>query len=175
MRNPINIDDKAQLFQERVIESFSFLEDEFNMKKGRLRLLNQNDPREVTAKIRYESESHRIDIGWGIGENGIGILIWNKSSHENSSLPKNKNFVFFEPFLEFLTNGEEKPIIPQVYPKMSVAKIMKAMDEREQLFKTPLADIVTRLAKKLKVNYELVLSKDIRTFIEFHEWMVDHG
>lgn len=170
-----NVSEKAHFFEGLVIESFGFLENEFNMSRGKVRILNPKDPREVTARIRYESDSHRIDVGWGISENGIGILIWSKLCRDDMSIPKDKCYVYFEPFVEYLTNGFEKPISPQVYPKMSVSKILKIMDERRKLFELPLPEIVRRLAIKMKSNFELILSKDIKAYIEFHEWLAVQG
>ena len=92
------------------------------MNKGNTRILNRKDPREITVVIRYKSEDHQIDIGWGISEKAIGILIWNKNCYNNSSIDK-KIYIYFEPFIEFFTNGKDKPIIPQMYPKMSVKKL----------------------------------------------------
>jgi hypothetical protein len=64
------------------------------MNKGNTRILNRKDPREITVVIRYKSEDHQIDIGWGISEKAIGILIWNKNCYNNSSIDK-KIYIYF--------------------------------------------------------------------------------
>ena len=169
-----DIECKAKSFEEMVVSSFDFLETEFEMHRGDLRISNRNDPREVTIKIRFESTTHRFDITWEIGQNGIGILIWNKKCLERHTVYNKNCFTYFEPFLEFLTNGKEKSIVPQVYPKMSMNKLVKVMEQRKQLFESPLTNIIDRLAIKLKANYKVIISKDIASFKEFHKWMDEH-
>jgi hypothetical protein len=166
-------DEKVQHFEKTVRKSFEFLEKEFGMYKGNARILNRKDPREITVVIRYKSEDYQIDIGWGISEKAIGILIWNKHYHTSSSIDK-KIYIYFEPFIEFLTNGKDKPIIPQIYPKMSVKKIAAIMDERKQLFELPLCEIIDKLAEKLKLYYEKIITLDCNLFLEFQHWFNQH-
>jgi hypothetical protein len=174
MINIHDIDGIAILYEEMIITSFNFLESELNMHRGKVRISNRNDLRDITVSVRFESVSHRLDITWGIYQNGIGILIYNKSCLEKSTIHNKNCFVYFEPFVEFLTNGKEKPIIPQIYPKMSTGRIIKVMDARKKIFETSLALIIERLAKKFRMNYEIIFSKDIVSFTEFSKWFAEH-
>jgi hypothetical protein len=174
MDNIYDIEGKARLFEEIVISTFNFLESELNMHRRKLRISNRNDLRDAAVSIRFESSSHRFEIAWGIGQDGLGILIYNKSCLETSTIYNKNCFVYFEPFLEFLTNGEAEPIVPQIYPKMSTNKIIKTMNERKKLFETSLAELIERLANKFKANFETIISKDITSYKEFHKWMDEH-
>lgn len=161
-------------FEHLVISSFSFLENAHKMRRGPVRISNRNDPRDVTAKIRFESESHRFDVTWAIGQNGLGIMIWNKSCLEKFTVLKSDCSIYFESFIEYLTNGGEKPIVPQVYPKMSTKKLIQIMDERKQLLALFFDDTISKLANKLELNLNLIVSKDMVTFTEYHKWLSDH-
>ena len=174
MKSDNNLDDKSHSFEKMVSSSFNFLEQNHEMKRGRVRISNRRDPRDVTFQIRYESKKYRFDIGWGIGNNGFGIVVKNKLFIEKNILASKECSVHFEPFVEFLTNGSVKPIVPQVYPKMSVSKLCNVADEREELFEQPLVTLIDRLAEKLKANYTNVTSQDPIVFVEFHRWMASH-
>jgi predicted CopG family antitoxin len=53
-------------------------------------------------------------------------------------------------------------------------RLIKVMDERNKLFETLFSDVIERLAKKFKANYEIICSKDIDSFTKFHKWFAEH-
>jgi hypothetical protein len=168
------IEDKKELFEKVTSSSFLFLENDYGMRRGNVRITNRRDPRGITIRIRYESDKNRIDIGWGINEDGLGILIWDKSLANDAAKTGQKSFVYFEPFVEFVTKGADMPIVPQVYPGMSVNRICEVVEDRNKLFKSSFGKLVERLAEKLRKYLSDIVSEDSCVFDEFHQWMTHH-
>lgn len=174
MNSADDLNKRIKIFESFVISAFSFLENDYKMSHKPVRISNRNDPREITASIRYESESHNFDITWAIGQNGLGILIRNKACLDKYTVLKSNSYAYFESFIEYLTNGNDKPIVPQVYPKMSTKSLIEVMEIRKNLLETSFSETINKLAEKLKLYFMTLLSKNIDTFVEYHKWMSVH-
>lgn len=171
----IDLDSTAILFENLVTSAFDFLENLYKMRRNSVRVINKNDPMEVAVKVRFESETHRFDITWAISQYGLGILIWDKTCIEASTVYNKNCSAYFEPLLEFLTNGSEKPIIPQIFPKMPTKKVIEVVEERKRLFDVPLAEIIDKLAAKLKKYQEVITLLNHCNFEKYNKWFNDYA
>ena len=160
---------KAKEFEGYVINNFKFLKDKYGMKKRKLRLINKNDNRDLAFSIRYESNDLRLDIGWNIYENNIGIIVKNLKYFDVC-----KGSFYFEPFIEYITQGKGITIVPQIYPGMSISKILRVIDKRNELFSNSIEEILISLAVKLNNNIPYLLSCDENSFQNFQSWYMKH-
>jgi len=169
-----DIDRKASLFGQLVTTSFAFLERDHGMKRAAPRVSNRNEARDLVITVRYDSEEFRLDIAWGAEENALGILIWRKDEAGNSQFDSKKRFVYFEPFVEYLSGGSETPIIPPIFPGMSVTNMCRVMEERQDLFRSPLSELVDRLANRLRTHLPDIMRREASDFENFHKWFARH-
>lgn len=166
----VNLNTKAKEFEETVDSHFNYLEIEYGMKRHPVRIRDGKSQLDIAIIVRYESATHRLDIGWGINEQGIGILIWLKPQQDSVC----KEYIYLEPFIEYATQGAVLPVVPQVYPGMSIAKIEKLMKERKTLFSSSLGDIVLQISERIKKYLPIVLQKKSEDYQAFHDWFIKH-
>jgi hypothetical protein len=88
------------------------------------------DPRDAGYASRFEASEYRFDVVWGEAEQSLLIQV--KYSH--SDLSDEECYVSFEPFVEFLTGGREKAIVPYHAANMSDRKWTRLVEERRALF-----------------------------------------
>ena len=155
----------------RIKKSFEFLEKEFGFTFSGLRVINNGSLRDSGVVAKYRSNQIRIDIGWSPAEFSLSILL----RLEDARLTRKERYIYFEPFIEFISNGVMHPIIPQIYHGMSVAKIDEAIEKRKDLFAKGSADAVDLLAKRLHDHFTEIQSTAIDVIRKYHEWYESRG
>lgn len=149
----MDIDQAAVLFERYVRNYFGFLTSEYGMEFGRGKVMDRHDPRDMYIRVRCESQQMRLDFAWNLlGQ--LQIMI------RNRQIPRGKpHALYFETFVEFLTNGREKPIVPLVpSPKKAVS--------REQV-----EDVLRKLAEKLKTYLPDVLACEPEGYAAYDRYL----
>lgn len=161
-----NFDD----FEAVATKEFSFLESKFGFKYFGLKVVRE-DPRDSYVAVRYRGDLFHLDIVWNPLAMFLGVFV----RLNGCDLERSKKYLYFEPFVEYMTGGSTKPIISQIYPGMSVGKIERAMEERNNLFKDGVSQVVTVLSEKVRVSFELINSANKADVEKYHEWYANRG
>ncbi len=130
-------------FEKVVTDNFGFLERDYEFKFTGIHEVNDG-PRDQGVIARYSQNEVRIEIGWSATEGSLAVLV--KTNSEG--LARAEKYVYFEPFVEYASSGKINPIVPQIYPGMSVGRIEKAMMQREKCFQDGVAGVVKILASR---------------------------
>ena len=158
-------------FEANVKKSFDFLETEFGLTFSGLKEIDSGAPKDSGVVAKYRSDEMRIEIGWSEAEDSLAILL----RLENAELTKKEKYIYFEPFVEFISDGAICPIVPQIYHGMSVAKIAKAMEQREKLFAKGVRNVLGLLAKRLHSRIPEIQSATIDVIRKYHRWYGKRG
>jgi len=159
-------------FQNEVKASFEFLEKERLMTFAGVREI-KGDLRDSGYVARYRTDEFRIEIGWSEFQLSLSVLI--RFSHRDD-LPRNMKYIYFEPYIEFLSQGKEQSIIPQIYPRMSESRIIKTVEKRQELFKNrSFSTVLVKLAKKLQNNFGVILNASVDQIRDYHNWFNSGG
>jgi hypothetical protein len=150
---------------EEIVRSFAFLS-EAGMNDRGVRGIGSGG-RGSGLVARYEAPVMRLEIGWSEFELALGIML----KYNLSELPDEQRYVFFEPFVEFLTEGREGAIVPFVSDNMSSAALGRVMGDREAVFADGLAPVAERLAAKLKRYFDQVRDASGEQIVAYHAWM----
>ncbi len=153
-------------FEGLVKECFGFAE-EAQMCFNGVRISGGTDPRDAALVARYSGSDSRFDIGWNEFELSLSVLV--KFDHCN--LPRQECYVYFEPFIEYLTQGQEKAIVPYVTERMSVRSMESVMEQRKTLFAQGLEPVIRALGKKMKANFGVLMSVSQEQVQGYHKWM----
>ena len=156
-------------FEEIIKKEFVFLEKSYEFIYSGLNCVDE-DPRDSFVAAKYRRFERRIDIVWNSFAMSLGILI--KQDHLEQ-LKRRESFIYFEPFIEYMSCGSVKPIIPQIYPKMSVGKIEKTILARKKCFKNGVEPVIPSLAKRLIENYDAVNLPTLEQVRKYHEWYIN--
>ena len=113
----------------------------------------------------------RIDITWNPFARSLGILI----RVDNEELKRRERYVYLEPFIEFTSGGNSSPVVPQIYPGMSVGKIEKTMQQRDELFACGVIETLIKLAERLRKYLASVRNCPTETIRKYHEWYQSRG
>ncbi|MEE9354005.1 MAG: hypothetical protein V3U75_00290 [Methylococcaceae bacterium] len=157
-------------FERIILDNFSFLETDYGFRFTGIREIN-NSPHDQGVVARYSHEKTRIEIGCSTMEGSLTVLIKTKID----GLARAERHLYFEPFVEFYSSGKIKPIVPQLYPGMSVRRIEEAMEQREKCFKDGLVGVVEILAKKFSEYFSLIDSASVETIKQYHKWYLIRG
>ncbi len=152
-------------FEETIVEAFSFLESDYKFKYFGVREIDDG-PRDQGLVARYSQEKMRIQIGWSAAEGSLVVLI--KTNIEG--LSREERSFYLEPFIEFMSEGKMKPIVPQIYLGMSIRGIEKAMDQRRGIFKNGFVNVVNDLACRFKASYPMIEAVDAITIKQYQKW-----
>ena len=156
-------------FEQAVIRSFAFLEIEYGISMVSATYVDE-DPRDSYYVAKYRKGELRVDIAWAPVELGLSVLI----RVETKGLGRKERSIHVEPFIEFLTNGQVVPIIPQVYPAMCIARIEKIMEAKTALFVNGYCGIMDQVASRLKEYYQAICSANCETIKRYHTWYSSH-
>lgn len=176
MNNLSNLEEKIETFSRIVQKYFKFLETDYGLIKGKLKKYNFNEPRDALVSIRYRGNPVDVEIGWGIGSASIGITLRDNNylvSQKREALKTNLKpikVVDFETAVEYLTNGKEKPIIPEISKNISFEEIKRNADKRQQLINQSMEDIVKHLAEKLKKYGDGIIKGNTDQFPEVDKY-----
>lgn len=158
------------MFKSEVCGHFEFLQSEYGLAFRGIRL-NEGDPRDRCLIARYWGDTLRVDIGWNDFESSLGVLILFKSS----DIERDCRHIHLEPFIEFITNGNTKPIIPQIYPGMSAANIARAIESRNILLEHGFGWLVEKVAARLREHFPTICATTRTTLRRYHQWYTNHG
>jgi hypothetical protein len=154
-------------FRAMVETHFAFLKSEAGLVLTGVDSVDEG-PRDSYVIAKYRSGARRVDIAWAPVEMSLSILL----HIEMDSLSRREQSLYAEPFIEFVTHGKIMPVVPQIYPAMSVSSIQKAMDARAKVFAEGLAGVAEALAKRVKAYYPEIQDASLDTVRAYHRW---HG
>lgn len=157
-------------FQTITTEQFAFLVGDFGFRYAGINTVD-DDPRDSYVVAKYRQDEFRVDVAWNPYAMSLSVLI----RVANNELGRRERSVYFEPLIEFLSNGTTVPVVPQIYPGMSVRKIEKAMECREQLFANGVEESLCEIAKRLKQNFQDIRDCTAETVREYQEWYQGRG
>lgn len=161
--------DEIAAFEIVVHRYFSFLEADFGFRSIGIRTEN-DDPREACVAAKFRNGESTIQIAWGPFIYMLNILI----RIDNSGVTRHERYVEFEPFLEFASEGRTVSCVPQIYPRMSAASIVRALKKREQVFADGYEGVAGLLASRLRTFLPMILESSAETIRAFHAWYEFH-
>jgi hypothetical protein len=159
-----------EAFGRDVKATFAFLEPEFGMAFSGLRE-TRGDPRDRAIIATYDNDSACVQIAWGEMELGLVISI----QRRDRSIPKKLRWIYFEPFVEYLTDGKTPPIVPQVYYWMPMRALTSTMRKRRELFSDHANEALAQLAARLRTYLNDVLHAKRDTLVGYHSWFNSGG
>ncbi|MEZ5959959.1 MAG: hypothetical protein R3C30_05960 [Hyphomonadaceae bacterium] len=118
---------------------------------------------------RYESPDLRLDIGWSAFEQSLSILL----KFDRPQLPGQLRRAYFEPLVEFLSDGVDAPIVPQVRHRMDETELMRLMEQRSFIFESGLEPVAARLAEKLDGQLREIRSLADERILAYHDWIAN--
>lgn len=159
-------------FESAVKQHFSFLEDEHDFRFTGVREFNDG-PRDtgVVASYRRGDGDVRIKIGWSAIEGSLAVLV----RSDIDGLSRKERYVYLEPFIEFMSNGSMEPVAPQIYPAMSIAKIMTAMKLRNKIFQHGVAETLEAVGLRLQEFYPSIRDAPAEYIRQYHQWYQSKG
>lgn len=125
-----------------------------------------DDPRDAYLLARFAKGEERIDIAWNEMAQSLTILF----RISNDQLSRKERYIYFEPFIEFISNGQVLPIAPQLFPRMTLKSIESVMRQRHVTFKEGIGSSMASLATKLREHMESVQSSSAETVRNYHRW-----
>jgi len=163
-------DSENAAFEPAVKQHFSFLADQHSFQFAGVREVDDG-PRDRGVVARYRQAEVRIDIGWSAIEGSLAVLI----RLDAKGLARNERYVYLEPFVEFTTDGAVAPVVPQIYPGMSVRRIEETMRSRKELFQNGIGEVLERVASRLREYYALICGASVETVRQYHKWYQGRG
>lgn len=154
-------------FERVATQCFHFLVAELGMKQSPLRSVGGDDPRDSALVVRYTRDDMRIDIGWGANELALIVGV----TFNRPGLNRRERHVYFEPFIEFLSQGQQSAIVPYVTNHMTTAQLLKLSDKRHAVFEKGLLGVAKDLSNRVKANFNLLESATLEEIRKHHKWM----
>lgn len=155
----------ANEFKESIETDFAFLKDKYGFACSGIRYVD-DDPRDKCLLARFTKGSERIDVACNELGKSLNILI----RLCNDTLETSERYLHFEPFIAFLTNGKVAPIVPQLFPRMSMTSIDSTMRQRDVTFSEGIAGPMASLAKRLAAYLETAQAASIDSIRAYHAW-----
>lgn len=171
--------DQITKFESYVSQYFRFLESEYHLEEGKLRKHGFSDPRDAFVSIRYKGNPVDVEIGWGIGTASIGINLRDNDysvTQRYTALKlgiKPVKVVNFESAVEYITEGKEISVIPEISKNISFKKMQENAELRQHLIKTSMEDTIKKLADKLKKYGEKFIQGNTEQFPEFDKYYIE--
>jgi hypothetical protein len=155
----------ANEFESSIEYDFGFLKTEYGFDFNGVRSVD-DDPRDAYLLARFSKGDARIDVAWNEMAKSLSILI----RLCKDELGRKERYVYFEPFVEFLSKGQVLPIAPQLFPRMTMKSIDSVMRQRSDTFKVGIASKMALLAEKLREYLEPMQSSSVEMIREYHKW-----
>ncbi len=162
--------DNVDAFERAVATRFEFLEGEFGLSYVGTEAV-QEDPRDSYIAARYGTGDFRVEVVWNPVAMSLVVLV----RLSNVALGRRERTVYFEPFVEFVSEGAIIPVAPQVYPGMSIGRIEKTMQARESLFVHGINGALDAIADKLKAYLPCLDGSSEEVVRAYHEWYKSRG
>ena len=161
---------EAGAFERLVKQHFAFLESDHGFHFSGVREVNDG-PRDTGLVGRYRRNGARADVGWSPVEGSLAVLI----RLDRDELTRREQYLYLEPFVEFVTGGSIQPVVPQVYPGISVKRIEEAMAQRGELFREGLDAAMAAVAARLREYGGQIWTAPASTVREYHRWYKSRG
>jgi hypothetical protein len=155
----------ASEFEASIESDFRFLKADYGFECRGVRRVDE-DPRDSYLLARFARDEERIDIAWNEMAMSLSILV----RLNNDELGRRERYVYFEPFIEFVSKGKVLPIAPQLFPKMTMKSIEAVMRQRSDAFKEGISSRMALLAEKLREYIETIRTSSTETIRGYHEW-----
>ncbi len=152
-------------FEASIENNFGFLKTKYGFDRREIQNIN-DDPRDAYLLARFSRDDERIDIAWNEMAKSLSILI----RLSNNELGRKERYVYFEPFVEFLSKDELLPIAPQLFPRMSMKAIESVMRQRNEAFRDGISSKMALLGEKLRQYLDIVRSSPIEIIREYEKW-----
>ncbi len=149
---------------------FAFLWSEGGLLLTSVRSVDEG-PRDSNVVATYRSGACRVDVGWAPVEMSLSIRV----RLERDVLSRRERYIYAEPFIAFITQDKVAPIVPQVYPGMSVSSLQRTMDARVTLFAGGLSGVVETLAIRLRTFFPEIRDASADAVRAYHRWYRDRG
>jgi hypothetical protein len=151
---------------ETIIESdFRFLKTDMGFACSGVRT-EGDDPRDSYLLARFSRGEERVDVAWNEMAMSLSILI----RVANDDLERKERYIYFEPFVEYISNGTTLPIAPQLFPRFTLKAIEATMRQRELAYQKGIANSMKLLSKKLSDNLASVLSTTPESIRSYQQW-----
>lgn len=137
--------EKKEEFETEVRRSFGFLERDERMKQGAVSAEDDSHPRDAYLTVRFSRQDLIIDVHWLKAEKLLAIGV----EFKRDDLPPKERCVPFEDFVEYLSDGRQKAIIPRYGHGVHLATVTR---RRNRAFAEGLPAVMAALASKLKAN-----------------------
>jgi hypothetical protein len=167
---PNEIDGVARDFEDLVQRYFSFLEEgDYAMARSSW-VSQRGSPRDATANLRYQNAATAVDIGYALGELNLGILVRKKGPDGQVVSREPSSFAYFEPYVEYITGGSVKPVVPTSYPRDSTSRVATIAELRKKMLSGSMEQIVSDLAKRFEQYGKDVMTAGPSSFESFHAY-----
>ncbi len=125
------------------------------------------DPRDAALVARYAGSDWRFDVGWNKFELSLSLLV----KFERPDWQRQQCYVYFEPFVEYLTQGRERAIVPYITERMSVRNMASVMLRRQACFAKGLAPVMSALGEKARNFLKPVRGASHEQVQGYHTWI----
>jgi len=151
-------------FEKEVMKCFGFLAE---MERGKVRVSGGGDPRDSVLVVRFSGDDLKIDIGWKENECALVLTVF----FDRDGLARQDRHVYFEPFVEFLSDGNENAIVPYITEGMSVRRIEAVMEQRQSVFRDGLPPVIESVGRKLQSHLVQLQTASTDQVRGYHQWM----
>ena len=121
--------DQVQAFIESVSSSFAFLSGAPYECTSLPPRMSDEGTRDESVAIRYTGSKSDYDIAYALNEKGVGVLV----KPNRQDVERRYRHVHLDSVALFLSQGVDRPIVPQVFYGMSAKKIEKAIALRSRV------------------------------------------
>lgn len=156
-------------FQRLVRGSFTFVELAGMSFQGVRRI--GGDPRDSTLIARYVGPDWRFDVGWNRFELSLSVLV----KFDRPKWHRHHCYVYFEPFIEYLTEGQDKAIVPYVTESMDIRSMKSAMLQRRDCFSNGLEPVLSAIGKKMEKYASIIGAASEEQVLGYHKWIGSSG
>jgi len=167
MARGVKIGSTLKEFEAIARQFFGFLEDEAGMKRGVARVVNEGSPRDEVFVLRYSRDDMRVNIGWKANE----LALISRVRLNRSALSRREHDVYFESYIEFISRGAEKAIVPFREGPGSRQPFMTCMKQRQRLFEEGLPPVMEALAAKVRNRLPDLEAATPETVRAYHAWI----
>ncbi|QDT51344.1 hypothetical protein Pan258_54330 [Symmachiella dynata] len=163
-------DSENDAFEAASKQHFAFLESEYGFRFAGMKEVAEA-PRDSYVVAKYWNNDIRIDVAWNAMAMSVGVLI----RRNDKCLSRRERYIYLEPFIEFASDGSVTPVIPQIYPGMSVSKIKGVMGKREKTFGAGLDQPIRAISERLKKYLSNIRDASSDVVRQYHQWYHEQG
>lgn len=160
-------------FQRIVSQQFEFLISEYGFIASDFEKCRSSDPRDKEISVVYMGQQIAIQISWLINEGGFSVFIYELV---NGAIPSRNSErcrpVDIELFVEYVTSGEVKSVLPHSYGDISTREIYRRATKSYDLLENSFNEIVSEYAARLKRYCDNILNGDISVLPEAQQYQL---